>query len=126
MKLILQKKQQLKLGKKQLALLVEHLGQYGAHAAAKRAGVRKGDILIAYDGNSSLTTESELFAHSLHHHKPGDKVSIVAIRGSQKREFTIPIQPQEISDFSTRHRFKDVTKIAVQSKRGFRYASAIN
>ena len=87
------KRQQLNLGKKQMALLVEHLGQYNAHAAAKRAGLRKGDILIAYDGNTALTTESELFAHSLQHHKPGDKVRIVAIRGGEKREFTIPIQP---------------------------------
>ncbi len=87
------KRKQLNLGKKQMALQVQHLGQYNAHAAAKRAGLRKGDILVSYDGNANLATESELFAHSLQHHKAGDKVSIVAIRGGKKREFTIPIQP---------------------------------
>ncbi|MDB4807769.1 PDZ domain-containing protein, partial [bacterium] len=87
------KRKQLNLGKKQMALRVQHLGQYNAHAAAKRAGLRKGDILVSYDGNANLATESELFAHSLQHHKAGDKVSIVAIRGGKKREFTIPIQP---------------------------------
>jgi hypothetical protein len=88
-----EKRKQLNLDKKQMALLVQHLGQYNAHAAAKRAGLRKGDILVAYDGNTSLMTESELFAYSLHHHKSGDKVRIAAIRGGKTREFTIPIQP---------------------------------
>ena len=87
------KRQQLNLGKKKMALLVRHLGQYNAHAAAKRAGLRKGDILVSYDDKADLTTESELFAHGLRNRKPGEKVSIVAIRGGKRREFTIPIQP---------------------------------
>jgi len=87
------KREQLNLGKKKMALLVQHLGQYNAHAAAKRAGLRKGDILVSYDNNADLTTESELFAHGLRHRKPGNRVSIIAIRGGKKLEFTIPIQP---------------------------------
>ncbi len=87
------KREQLNLGKKKMALLVQHLGQYNAHAAAKRAGLRKGDILVSYDDKADLTTESELFAHGLRHRKPGNRVSIIAIRGGKKLEFTIPIQP---------------------------------
>ena len=87
------KRQQLNLGEKQMALVVQHLGQYNSHAAAKRAGLRKGDILVAYDDRTDLATESELFAHSFGHHKVGDKVSIIAIRNGKKREFTVPIQP---------------------------------
>ena len=87
------KRQQLNLGEKQMALVVQHLGQYNSHAAAKRAGLRKGDILVAYDDRTDLATESELFAHSFGHHKVGDEVSIIAIRNGKKREFTVPIQP---------------------------------
>ncbi|MDB4664484.1 PDZ domain-containing protein [bacterium] len=89
----LAKKQQLKLDENGMALLVQHLGQYNAHAAAKRAGLRKGDILVGYDGRTDLNTESQLFTHSVNHHKPGDKVQVTALRGGKKREFTIPIQP---------------------------------
>ena len=87
------KRAQLNLSENDMALLVEHLGQYNAHAAAKRAGLRKGDILVTYDGNTELTTETALFAYSLENHKPGDRVRIIALRGGAKREFTIPIQP---------------------------------
>jgi len=87
------KKQQLNLDENKMALLVQHLGQYNAHAAAKRAGLRKGDVLIGYDGRTDLNTESQLFTHSVNHHKPGDKVQVTVLRGGKKREFTIPIQP---------------------------------
>ena len=35
-----------KLPRKAMALQVEHAGEYGEHAVAKRAGFRKGDILV--------------------------------------------------------------------------------
>ena len=47
-------RQELGIGDTQMALLVQHLGQYGAHAAAKRSGLRKGDILVGYDRRDDL------------------------------------------------------------------------
>ncbi|MDB4476678.1 thioredoxin family protein [Rhodopirellula sp.] len=91
--LVSEKRKQLNLDENQMALQVQHLGQYNAHAAAKRAGLRKGDILIGYDGRTDLKTESQLFTHSINRHKPGDKVPVTALREGKKREFTIPIQP---------------------------------
>lgn len=88
-----ERRQELKIDGNHMALQIQHLGQYNAHAAAKRAGLRKGDILIAYDGKTDLTTESALFAYSLKNHKPGDKVKILALRDEREQEFTIPIQP---------------------------------
>jgi len=86
-------RQELGIGDTQMALLVQHLGQYGAHAAAKRSGLRKGDILVDYDGRDDLQTESLLFSYSINHHQPGDQVSVMVLRRGGKRKFTIPIQP---------------------------------
>ena len=88
-----EKRTQLGVNDNQMTLLVQHLGQYGAHAAAKRSGLRKGDILVGYDGRDDLQTESQLFSHSINHHQPGDKVSVTVLRRGKKREFAIPIQP---------------------------------
>src|SRR6185436_741535 len=43
-----------KLDPKTTSLRVEHVGQYAPHDLANRAGVRKGDILIAFDGRTDL------------------------------------------------------------------------
>ena len=45
-----------------MALFVKHVGQYGAHAAAKKAGVRKGDILVAFDGPQRFAPRSRHFS----------------------------------------------------------------
>jgi S1-C subfamily serine protease len=75
-----------------MALHVKHAGEYDAHAAAKNAGVRKGDLLISYDGRTDLERETDLFAYSLSTHKPGDRVPLTVLRDGKKLEFTIPIQ----------------------------------
>ena len=33
-----------------MALKIEHVGEYGEHAIAKRAGLKKGDVIVAVDG----------------------------------------------------------------------------
>ncbi|REJ72718.1 MAG: PDZ domain-containing protein, partial [Planctomycetota bacterium] len=40
-----------------LALLVTYVGQYNEHAAAKRAGFEKGDVIVSYDGLTVRMTE---------------------------------------------------------------------
>ena len=51
----------LKIRQDQLTLRAGHVGQYNNHAAAKRAGFLKGDILIEVDGLKENLTESQLF-----------------------------------------------------------------
>jgi len=45
-----------------MALRVRHVGEYGEHAVAKRAGVGAGDIVVAFNGRDDRMTESDLLA----------------------------------------------------------------
>ena len=54
-----------------LALKAEHVGQYNKHAAAKRAGWKKGDALVGVAGHGSRLSESELIGLILQKHSPG-------------------------------------------------------
>lgn len=80
------------VAKNAMALRVKHVGKYGAHGAAKRAGVLKDDVLITYDGRNDLMTDSDLLAYGVNTHKPGDKVQITLLRGQKRKTVTIPIQ----------------------------------
>ena len=73
-----------------MALLVQHLGQYGAHAAAKRAGIKKGDVLISYAGRSDLTTESLLMAESINRHQNGRQGPRHPLAGRQQKGIPDP------------------------------------
>src|SRR4051794_23453807 len=63
-----------------MALRVKHLGEYGEHAVAKRAGFRKGDILVSFDGRSGRMSESELLAYTLQRKRPRDEVPVTVLR----------------------------------------------
>ena len=43
-----------------MALRVKHVGQYGDHGVAKRAGFEKDDIITSFDGMAHHMTESEI------------------------------------------------------------------
>jgi serine protease Do len=68
------------LDPRRLALLVEHVGQYGDHGTAKRAGFLKGDIVVSYDGKTETMRETEVFAHVLRERPPGTNVELKVIR----------------------------------------------
>ncbi len=76
----------------ELALFAKHVGQYGKHAAAKKQGFRKGDIIIAVDGDSARLSESELLGRLIREHRPGEKVPATILRGSKELHMQIPIQ----------------------------------
>jgi S1-C subfamily serine protease len=76
----------------QMALLVQHVGQYGPHATAKKAGVQKDDILISFDNRTDLTRETDLLAYAATHTKPGDRVPVTLLRNGKKIELKLPIQ----------------------------------
>ncbi len=75
-----------------MALFVEHVGQYGAHAAAKNAGVQKGDVLIAFDGRTDLVREADIFRQGMLERKPGQRVPITVSRGGKQIQLQLPMQ----------------------------------
>jgi hypothetical protein len=76
----------------EMALHAKHVGQYGAHAAAKRAGVQKGDILIAFDGRMDLVREADIFRHGMWERKPGQRVPITVSRNGKQIQLQLPMQ----------------------------------
>ncbi len=80
------------LAKGDLALRVKHVGQYGDHAAAKRAGFQVGDILVSLDGKADAMTESELIGRLVQGKRPGERVAATVLRGGQRVELQLPMQ----------------------------------
>lgn len=74
------------------ALRVKHVGQYGDHAAAKRAGFQKDDLLVEIDGQPVPARETELLASLVASKRPGQRVPAVVLRGGKRIELELPIQ----------------------------------
>lgn len=75
-----------------LALRVKHVGQYGKHAAGKKAGFAKDDVLVEADGQSRRMTEGELIGALLRKHPAGDKVNVTVLRGTERVSLVLPMQ----------------------------------
>jgi hypothetical protein len=75
-----------------LALRVRHLGEHGDHGRALRAGLRRGDVLVAFDGLTGPLTESDLIAHAVQRKRPGDVVPVVVLRNGERKELTLALQ----------------------------------
>lgn len=73
-------------------LRVEHVGQFGPHDIAKRAGIVKGDVLLSVDGRSNFTRESEVMTYVLWEKKAGETLNLTLLRNGTKIEasFTLP------------------------------------
>lgn len=80
------------IGKEHLALRAEHVGEYGNHAAAKKAGFKKEDIIIEINGDSRRWTESQLIGLLLEGHRPGEKLKTTVLRGTERLSLTLPMQ----------------------------------
>ena len=76
----------------QLGLRVAHVGQYGDHAAAKKAGFQVGDVVVALAGRTRGLTESQLLAELVRSTKPGDKVEFTVLRDGKTVALTLPMQ----------------------------------
>jgi len=81
-----------KLASGVLALYAKHVGQYGIHAAAKREGFRKGDIIVEIAGSTKNLTESELIGRLIQNYKPGQKVPVTVLRKGIRKKLKIPVQ----------------------------------
>ena len=80
------------ISKNRLALFVKNVGQYGKHAAAKKAGFQKDDVIVEIDGRSDRITEGELIGHLLKQHQPDEQVKTILLRGQERIELQLPIQ----------------------------------
>jgi len=63
-----------------MALRVEHTGQFAPHDGAKKAGVKKEDVLVRFDGRSDFLRETDLLAYALEKIEPGGMVEAEFLR----------------------------------------------
>jgi S1-C subfamily serine protease len=68
------------------------MGQYGMHAAAKKAGFKEGDVIISISKIATRITEGELLGYLLEQHFPGDQVPVTVLRGGERQELSLPMQ----------------------------------
>ena len=87
-----EQREQRGLKKDQLALFAKHVGEYGEHAAAKKAGFKKDDVIIEIAGSSARESEGELIGRLLKDYQPGSSVKATVLRGSERVELTLPMQ----------------------------------
>jgi serine protease Do len=87
-----EERSQLNLADEAMALRVKHVGQYGPHATAKKAGFQQGDILVEFDGRSDLMTDTALLVHGVTHREPGERVDVTVLRNGTRRTLQLPMQ----------------------------------
>ena len=81
-----------KLAVDKLALRVKHVGEYGDHAVAKKAGVQKGDVIVALDGKSDPLSETGFITSVLNGKLPGEAIKLTLLRGEQRVNVTFKAQ----------------------------------
>lgn len=75
------------------ALRVSFVGQYGPHAAARNNGFQKDDVIVSFDGVSDFQSEAELIRYAVRKKRVGENVAVVVMRGTSKKELSMPMQP---------------------------------
>ena len=76
-----------------MALKVKHVGQYAPHDAAKRAGFRAGDVIVAVGEHSDLARETDLISTALREYQVGQDVPVSVWRDRKKLVLSLPMQP---------------------------------
>jgi serine protease Do len=72
-----------------MALRLKHVGQYGKHAVAKRAGFKKDDIIVGFGGLTKRMSETQLHAFVMSKHKPGSRLSVSVRRGGRLTKLSL-------------------------------------
>ena len=81
-----------KIADGKMALRADHVGMYGNHARAKKAGLRKGDIIVSFDGRDDLMTENSLIEYAIQEKISGDQVEIRFQRNGKEASARIVLQ----------------------------------
>ena len=87
-----ERRAELNLDPKSLGLRIKHVGQFGDHAAGKRAGFKVDDVVTQIDGIEGTAAETQLIAHLLRTKRPGDKVIVNLLRDGKSIKLEMPIQ----------------------------------
>jgi serine protease Do len=74
-----------------MALKITYLFEFGERVAAKRAGLKKGDIIVSFDGQDRPMTESDLLAYALEQKRPGDRVTVTLLRDGTRLTVSYPL-----------------------------------
>lgn len=82
---------ELKLDNQVMALKVKHVGEFGEHALAKKAGMRKDDLILKLDGMDRRMTESELLAYTMQRKHPGETMRLSIERDGKRQEIAITL-----------------------------------
>lgn len=77
---------------KTVAIRVKHVGQYGDHARAKKAGFRKGDIIVAVDGRTDPMRETDFLAYTVQNKLPGDRLELTVLRGRERKNLSFRVK----------------------------------
>ncbi|MEZ6066620.1 MAG: Trx7/PDZ domain-containing (seleno)protein [Planctomycetaceae bacterium] len=85
-------RRELRIPSGEMALRVQHVGQYGPHAAAKQRGFQQGDIIVSYDGRRDLLSEADLLFHGLTDRNVGDEVAVSILRKGRPQQLKLPMQ----------------------------------
>lgn len=80
------------LGPEQMGLLVQHAGEYGEHGAAKRAGFRRDDLIVAVAGKTERLTESQLIGWLLQNQSAGASIPATVWREGERLQLALPMQ----------------------------------
>ena len=75
-----------------LGLRVDYVGQYNDHAAGKRAGFLKNDIVVACDDQDQAMSESDWLQRLLQKRMPGDRLPVTVLRGTERVKLELPMQ----------------------------------
>ncbi len=73
----------LKIASGKMGLLIQHVGLYAPHDVANKAGVKKDDVLVGFDGRTDILRETDLLAHILREKKSGDTVQLDLLRSGK-------------------------------------------
>lgn len=65
---------------------------FGKDSAAKKAGLRDGDIIVAVDGQAPPLTEGQFMASVRLNHPLGDKLRLTLLRGGQREEIVMDME----------------------------------
>ena len=80
------------LGAGGLALFVKGMGQYNKHAAAKKAGFLKDDVIVELAGVTTRTSEGAMIGRLLTERRIGESVDVVVLRGKDRVSLRLPMQ----------------------------------
>jgi S1-C subfamily serine protease len=76
-----------------MALKVKHMGEFGPHGAAKQAGFRASDVIIAVGAHKDYARETDWIAGALREYKVGEQVDVTVWREGKKVVLKLPMQP---------------------------------